>query len=253
MGIGRHVIMRILKTMIPALLALALLAGSASVTAAQESGPLQMEDIAGLETVYARSFSDDVPATAEPGATPTAMPGGWYVLAMLVMEFDTEDNAAAGLDLVMTEFTRSAFGGDDAQMDNAELDLSFDHVARRAVIESGGLTNSTADVLMAAARDETTVLLVVGMTFGEDPEPVVTSTLTTMVETDSSDAPETFAADGTSEGGLWARFPSAERVQSELPALKHADDEMLFPTRVPAISTPIRIERPVQTVGTPAG
>lgn len=236
--------MRMLKTIVPALLALVLLAGATTSIAAQSDTPTQFEDIEGLEKAYARTFTADMMAMFNM-ATPGAMPSGWFALTTMVLQFDNEDHAEAGLQTLLDEIALSGLTGGDGQMEDVELDIDMDHVAMQDVVEADGMATT---VLVAAAQDDEFVYAVVGVTFGEDPVPAVEATLTAIEEAEVSDDEETLNEDGTSEGGLWAKFPSVEDVQAEAPALITALDETLYP--VSSSSVPVRTPA---TVSTPAG
>jgi hypothetical protein len=244
--------MRMLKRLLPALLVIALFGGSVVTIGAQSEEPTQHEDIAGLQKAYSRQFTIDN-ETMMGMATPGATLAGWYALSAVILEFDTEDHATAGLDLVLAELTKSDLSGQDAQMEDIELDVDFAHVAMRDVAEASGLTRANTNVLLAAAQDDRYVYLVVSLAFDEDPETAVTSTLAGIADADVSDDPEIFRQDGTSEGGLWAKFPSLEAVQADAPALTEAIDETVYPEPSSAIGTPVRVQVTPVTVGTPAG
>jgi hypothetical protein len=240
--------MRMLKTVIPALLALTLLGLVAAPTVAQTETPLGFDEIDGLEHAYARGFTADLSAMTD-SSTPGATPDGWFALTTMVLAFDSEDHAADAVDLLVDEVVNSGFAG-DGTMEETELDVDFDHVARVAVQEVEGLTTTA---LVALAQDGAFIHIVVGVTFGEDPAPVVASVLTDMAAAEVGQDDEIFREDGTSEGGLWAIMPSAEEVMAGTPALVEVSDETMYPEiSGRAISTPARVERPAVTVSTPA-
>lgn len=240
--------MRILKNIVPSLLAFVVITASVSTISAQSEGSLQFEDLEGIQKAYARTFNADMAAMAN-GATPGATANGWYALLAMALQFDSADHAGAGLETVLNEVEASSFAGEGGQVEDVELDIDMEHVARRNVLEADGMT---VTALIAAVHDDEHVYLVAGVTFGEDPAPVVASTLSSIVETDASSEAETLRENGTSEGGLWARFPSLEEVQADAPALVEVEDQELYP--VPSQATPVVASEPtIETIGTPAG
>jgi hypothetical protein len=239
--------MRLLKTTMPALFALALLAGLAAPVAAQDEGPLQIGDLDGIQRAVARGFTvDSVMAAA---ATPGAAPDGWFALGTMVLAFDSEDAAADAVLVLDDELTSSVGAEDSTTIDEIQLDVDLEHKAQLMTFEVEGVT---ATYLAVIARDGLHVDIVIGVTFGDDPEPVVTRTLTGMAEAQAGGGEGTFSEDGTSEGGLWDTLPDAETVAAELPALTEVEDEILYPVSSSPIATPAHLTVPV-TGSTPAG
>lgn len=240
--------MRTLRMIVPALLVLALLGGTALPAAAQADQPAAFEDMEGLEKAYARTFTADLAAMTA-FATPGAHPTGWVALLAMVLEFDAEAHAAAGVETLVDEIERSGFAGEGGEMEAITLDLDLDHVVRRAEQTTDGLATTA---VLAVAHDGTYVHAVIGITLGDDPAPEVTSTLAALGDAEPGDAPEIFREEGTSEGGLWALFPSLEAVQESVPALVVVEDDIAFPVASRAVGTVERVTYPV-VEGTPAG
>jgi hypothetical protein len=203
----------------------------------------------GLQKAYARTFQADVAAVMDT-ATPQSEPSGWFALVAMVLEFDSEDHAVAGVETLMHEIEQSGFSGEGGEAHDVELDIDMEHVAREAEQTVEGLTTTS---VVAFARDGAYVYAVVGVTYGEDPVPPVTSMLIGLGDAETSEGEETFREDGTSEGGLWAKMPAADDVRAEVPVLVEVTDETLYPeSSLPAVSTPVRVTRPVVEI-TPAG
>lgn len=221
--------MRLLKLIVPALLALAMLAGSASAIAAQATPTA--EDGAdlpeGVVRMYARSYSADM-ASVFASATPGAEPTGWVVLMGLVLEFESEDAATAGIDEVIEELNAEIGDMEGVGMEEVELDLDLDTIAHLLEVEEEGMTTV---MLQGFAQDGVYVYATVGMMLGAGSDPVPTSEylLQEMAATDVGDAEETFNADGTSEGGLWDKLPTGETIQEREPALTMVADEIIYP------------------------
>lgn len=220
--------MRLIRILGPALMALLMLGMATAPIAAQEADPAEgtdFQDLEGIQKAYIRSFSIDFMAMMESG-TPDATPSGWFVLTAMVLEFDGEDNARAGTDLLLEELENTDMGDTGATLEDAELDVDFDHTAKQAVTDEDGMTST---MLLATAQDGNYLYVVVGVTFGDDPVATASSVLTSMKETDAGDDEEMFHEDGTSMGGLWAKLPSIEQVQEEAPALTQATDDVAYP------------------------
>ena len=220
--------MRLLRILGPALMALLMLGMATAPIAAQDADPAEetdIQDLDGIQKAYTRSFSIDFMAMMESG-TPDAEPSGWFVLTAMALEFDSEDNAKAGSDLLLQEIANTDMGDTGATLEDAELDVDFDYTAKQAVTEEEGV-NST--VLLALAQDGKYLYVVIGITFGEDPAATAGSMLTYMKETDASDDEEVFHEDGTSMGGLWAKLPPGAQVQESAPSLTQVSDEIAYP------------------------
>jgi len=220
--------MRLFKILGPALMALLMLGMATAPIAAQDADPAEgtdFKDLEGIQKAYTRSFSVDFMAMME-SATPDAQPSGWFVLTTMVLEFDSEDNARAGSELLLKELENTDMGDSGATLEDAELDVDFDYTAKQAVTEEEGMSSV---VLMATAQDGNYLYVVIGITFGDDPAATTSSVLTTMKETEASDDEEMFHEDGTSMGGLWAKLPTVDQVQAEAPSLTQATDEIAYP------------------------
>ena len=203
---------------VPVLLALTLLTGATTVATAQEEPTLADMDLAGLQKMYGRAFAADMMAMMDP-ASPEAMPSGWWLLTTLVLEFDSEDAARAGLETIVS----TSVAGDGASLEQVELDLdNLNYTALRAEDEM-------TSMLMVTAQDGPYVYAAVGITFREDPEPLVEAVITAMRDTDTSDDAEMFREDGTSTGGLWAKLPAVEHVTSRVESLTVANDTVYYP------------------------
>lgn len=221
--------MRFARTIMATLLALALTAGVAiSGTAQVEPGTSEL-DIEGLEKAYGRTFNGDMMAMME---APEEDLSGWFMLTVMVLEFDNEDNAGAGYEQLTGDASSSA-AEEDVSLEEVELDLDVDYTAYQAVEEMDGISTN---VLLVTAHDGDYVYAVSGITFGDDPVGTVESVFGDVQGADAGDDEEMFHDDGTSMGGLWEKFPTLESVQEQVPALTSASDTIYVPT---TDSTPI--------------
>lgn len=217
--------MRMRRIIVPVLVAFALLTG-AMPGAAQEEPTMSDMDIEGLQKMYSRSFAADISTMIAP-ASPEAMPAGWWLLTTLVLEFESEDTATAGLDTIREQITSTSAAGETAPMEEIELDLGdLDYAAQRADSAEGGVTTS---MLLITARDGRYVYAAVGLTFGADPVPLVESTIRAMRDADVGDGAEMFHEDGTSTGGLWDKLPTVAAIAADAPVLTVANDTAYYP------------------------
>ena len=239
--------MRWFKTLMTALVALALLAGLSTPVIAQDDASLQLEDLDGIQQAVWRSFiTDTLAAEATPGATQD----GWLGLITMALAFDSDDAAARAVPRLSADLERAGFAGDDGTTEEIQLDIDRDHVA---YLISTGIDEGPMTFLVVVARDGACVDVVMGATLGEDPEPVITTTLTGMAEAEAGDGEGAYRADGTSEGGLWDKLPDLETMSTQFPGQVEAADQILYPNPSPAaVSTPARVTVPV-TEGAPAG
>lgn len=213
------------KFIVPAFLAFALLGGAMTGAAAQEEPTISDLDIAGLEKMYGRSFAADMTAMMDP-ASPEAMPSGWWLLTTQVLEFDSEDSARAGVE-TLREQIASTSGAGGAALEDVDLDLDgLNASAQRVDSTQEGVTSS---MLLVTAQDGRYVYAVSGLTFGDDPAPLVESVVLSMRDADVSDDAEMFHEDGTSTGGLWAKLPTVEDITSQARALTVAFDAVYVP------------------------
>jgi hypothetical protein len=213
------------RIIVPVLVALALLAG-AMPGAAQEEPTMSDLDIAGLEKMYGRAFAADMTAMMDP-ASPEAVLSGWWLLTTLVLEFESEGTASAGVETMREEIASSSAAGDAVVLEEVELDLDdLRYSAQRAENEQGGVTTS---MLLVTAQDGRYVYAVVGLTFDENPAPLVESVILSMRDAEVGDDEEMYQQDGTSTGGLWAKLPAVENITSRAKVLTVVADTVYYP------------------------
>lgn len=219
--------MRLLKTVVPGLLALLMLSMAAAPISAQmdEAAGSEFDELEGLQRAHSRSFSPDLMAMfgmATPGAEPT----GWFALTTLAMEFDSEDSAKAAVDKMMEMITEGDMDVEDITFEETSLDVDFDHRALQASQEEDGMT---VNVLFSLTQDSNYLYAAVGLTMGDDPAPVTGAALKLMRDADAEGGEGTFSEDGTSEGGLWDKMPTLEQMQELAPEFVSVSDEIAFP------------------------
>jgi hypothetical protein len=219
--------MRLLKTVVPGLLALLMLSLVASPMSAQvdEAAGSEFDELEGLQRAYSRSYTPDLMAMFGM-ATPSAEPTGWFALTAMAMEFDSEDSAEAAVDKMMEMITEGDMEVEDIDFQDASLDVDFDHRALQASQEEDGMT---VQVLFAVTQDSNYLYVAVGLTMGDDPAPVTGEALGMMRDAEAEGGEGDFSDDGTSEGGLWDKLPTLEQMQELAPEFIGATDEITFP------------------------
>lgn len=214
--------MRTFAKLTAPLLALLMVVGS--LVSASAQGPSPEEIVTGLdgfEKMYGRTAAVDLSA-------PAAEPSGWFGLAAFVLEFDSEENAAAGATAMMENgaVQQMATMQEGAVIEEVELGIDVDHTAAKLTAESD---DGTSTVLQVVAQDGEHVYGVFGIATGVDPTPAVESLVTTMFDNEVGDDAEMFHEDGTSMGGLWAKLPSVEEIQAIAADLTNIEDQMVTP------------------------
>lgn len=204
-----------------------LLTGMTSAVAAQDDAATMeaFDGPAGLETWYARSFGADFSVLVD-SATPDVLPTGWFLLSTNVLQFESEEDAANGVVELTEQFEAEMGATDGAELQPVELDLELEHVAMEAQQQEGAYTTRLVEVV---AQDGDLVYAVIGITLGDDPAPLAAWTVQAMQDAEVGDGEEVFRDDGSSEGGLWSKLPSAEAMAGEEPSLTLGGDGQFYP------------------------
>lgn len=190
-----------------------------------EENSFQPDDLEGLQYGVARSYSVDYEAlfaAATPGADLT-MPSGLTLIGGMVLEFDSNDNAAAGLDRMVEEMNATGMLDDeDVAMEEWDSGLGNRNISYVSTYEFDGLVTET--VISIFQQDNVIYLIT---TSGSDVEvkDLATTFGQMLIDNDGSGEGE-FNADGTSTGGLWDTFPSADE---DLVAGLVPMDEIIYP------------------------
>lgn len=222
--------MRLLRVMVPVLLALAMVVGMAGVAVAQDAPEATPEAglPEGLEKWYARNFSVDLESLF---ATPTddAAPSGWLALSTNVVSFATEEQAAEATDDLLQQL-EEVTGGENVVVEDVELDTRLDSTAKVSTEEIEGVSTS---VIQAVVQDGVYVYLVVGFAADTDQTDLITTVLDTMADAAADEGEEAFDSSGGSQGGLWNKLPTAEMIQEEVPSLTVVEDVIFYPVPEP--------------------
>ena len=198
--------------------------------ATAESGSAfdDLTQLEGLEEAVGRTYSFDYEALMA-NASPEDFenfeyPEGIQYLSAIVLKFDSDDNAKAALDLAAEELPNAA--GDDIELTEIEVDGFNDDTLALGATEEDEELGPTATTAIITQEDEY-LYLTIGVASGEGQDATETvSELAKQVIDGDTGGDATFNEDGTSEGGLWDKFPDAG---SELVEGLVATDEQIFP------------------------
>ncbi len=211
---------------ISALLAMLLLAftviGGSGVNAQDEG--IGLEELEGLQHSVNRAYTIDYSAMMEAMATPGAemeMPAGVFSLSAVILEFESDDNAGAALDVINEQAGVELTGGEE-EVAEVDLDLGDKSISYSGTEDMDGQEMQSVITLV---QKDNFAYFVYGVGSGEDMEAVVSDFTNTLIDNEGSGAGE-FNEDGTSSGGLWNKFPGAddEAVSGLIPY-----DQVLFP------------------------
>jgi hypothetical protein len=194
-----------------------------------EDDEFDFSTLEGIQRGVGRFYTGDEAAMQ----TPETAPAGVYYLVVALIEFDSEDHAAAALDVVYGDWVDS-FASDDTftlqELEPGELgDIGDQSLGARGAAEADGVQ---VDTVLLAVRDGAYVYLVATVGVGEDSGSldVATGIARTVIEADAGEGDGTFDEYGGSTGGLWDKMPGED--DPLLAGLTPTSDEMLYP--VPA-------------------
>ena len=172
-------------------------------------------DLDGLERQYSRVFTADITKVL---ATPEADAGSAILLATHVFEFESEGQAAAGMDQLFEQLD-TGLAAENIHLDKAEINFDLEHIARCASNVSG----IGVGICQVLGLDGNYLYAAIIAVLRTDPVPLIEQVMTMMREGEVS-GEETFNADGTSTGGLWSKLPSVHEVTAMEPALTTVED-----------------------------
>ena len=188
-----------------------------------------LTQLEGLENAVARAYTIDFEAimaewTPE-SADEFAFPEGIISLSVLVLQFESSDDAEAAFDLAQEEIPKS---DEEMALEETELDgLPDDAVAYTAIAEDETFGNTVTSAIVD--KQDEYLLVSFALSIGEDDS--VTEQLVDisnyLADEDAGDADDAeFNEDGTSEGGLWDKIPAAD---DDLVEGLIASDSVVFP------------------------
>lgn len=191
--------------------------------------PTQLE---GLEEAVGRSYSIDYDALfadASPDASGNFdYPDGLQGLFTAVYKFDSDDHAKDALEKARTQIESEGVEGLDLQEVDID-DLNDDTLALTAQADQEGVGTTVTTVV--ATQEDDYLYVIVGVAVGTDTDlnGIVGDLAKELIDEDAGDGDPTFNEDGTSEGGIWDKFPDSD---DDLIKDLIATDEQIFP--VPA-------------------
>ncbi|MGC4189822.1 MAG: hypothetical protein QM589_01130 [Thermomicrobiales bacterium] len=205
------------------LLAVLAIAGGPSVMAASATPdaspdvppPFDLSGLAGLQTVLMRAYAADTsallatPASAE--ATPDYSSFGVVSLSAIVFQFDSETDAAAGFEGVMTQvMSPGNTGGIDLkEVDAAVAGLGANTKAYVAAIDQGAGLSLNQAVLVTQDGAFIYETIVISLTSVDDAQATAVAVAQAMIAAPLGEGDGTLVKDGTSSGGVWEKFPKA--------------------------------------------
>lgn len=230
--------MPLVKKLAPVLLAFSLIGGmTASVAAQDEPSATPAADTGvpeGLETWYVRSVSADLMTVLDP-EVPEEERAGWLALTMNVLEFENEDAAGAFVGELAEQVDASDQEG--VEVEQATLDLEFDHTATDVAFEEPGI--GSFRVVEVIAQDGAYVYAVGGQSLGDtETTTLVESTIQAMYDAEAGDGEAAYDATGASSGGNWDVMPTTEEISESEEALVTGEDVIVFPVDDGISATP---------------
>lgn len=209
----------IARTLTLLLILLLSITGAIPAAAQTDSEEDMLAMLDGLEMAHGRFASIDFSNPVEGDESAV-----WLVLAIYTFTFDSEDAAAAAIEPLTENGVLAGFGmaGEDAQIEETSVDLETPHTAIQAVSEDDGVTWTSMQVMV---QDGDRIYMVFGMAGGVDPAVKIATLLNGMLDAEVSTDAEMFNVDGTSTGGVWARFPTIEDIQVDAAGLTDVEDQ----------------------------
>ncbi len=220
--------MRVARPCLGILMVLLMVGSAVPGVSAQDTG-VGFEDLPGLQAAISRTFTGnaDLQSVPEPVAElrKATQP---EVLLMLVaiFEFDTEANASAGYELLLTDMNATGIDGAPLPLTATELNLDLPHTAQ---VAQELRTPVPTDFTIVAALDGRYVYSVIGITRGIPPRTDIARIVRSVVASDVEPGPVSFSTDGTSTGGLWAKVPTREAIDRHYRGVLSVTDAAPFP------------------------
>ena len=202
---------------------LAVVASRVPVAMAQDDGTTEsafddLTQLEGLETAVQRDWSVDYEELLISMASPDAnteftdieYPDGIQYLGAYVLRFDGDDNAEAAFTIAQEEVSAESIEGDEfAAYEEIEVDDFGDNTLALGETLEDATMGSTSSVIFLTQEGEY-LYLTLAFSINEDINDQVSEIVRYMVDEDAGDGDGEFNAAGTSEGGLWDKFPDAD-------------------------------------------
>lgn len=173
--------------------------------AAQEGTGVRPEEYPGLESAVSRTFVSQSGATPAPnGSSPVI-----YVALYAILDFDTPENATAGMATATNEMTAGLFPGVTATPTPLEPGVAdADAVVNRQTALDETYGARSVIVIIDPEGDKILMATVVVLGDGLDPTALATRGIADVKATPTGDpAAIAFNADGSSTGGTWDQLP----------------------------------------------
>ncbi|HLU35516.1 MAG TPA: hypothetical protein VKZ61_07075 [Thermomicrobiales bacterium] len=181
----------------------------ASSAAAQgDMAPLNLSEMDGVETGYARMYMIDIEAALEDpanmdAATPEDAP--FYGIAIAI-DFDDEDSAEAGFETFSDEFSSAFFEGDGPESNEID-DLGDNAVEMTGEVDVDDSGNAPTGLVMVQEGEMIYVSVIMG---GDDATGLAMGLAEFMLDGEPGEGDVELVPDGNSSGGVFDVMPTAD-------------------------------------------
>jgi hypothetical protein len=219
--------MRVARWVLAVLVAVLSLGGQALPAAAQDDG-VDFQDLVGVQSAITRTFQGDAleaEFSPEPGGPRDALKPGAGLLLVGIFAFDTEANATAGYNLLITDMNATGTTG-PLPLTDITLDVGLTSTAKVAIDPQA---SPVIDFALVIAQDGNLVYSMIAITTGRNPAPEVAGVLRTMAATPAGSGAASFSADGSSTGGQWDKIPTREALARQFASITSVVDAQPLP------------------------
>ncbi|MGB3330495.1 MAG: hypothetical protein WBA46_16165 [Thermomicrobiales bacterium] len=208
--------------------------GSMAAMAQDTTGSdFQLSDLKGIQQGVSRDYMGDMSAMMAAYSTPSAdseTPDlssiGLFSVSTIVLKFDSEDNAKAGLDTMKGEMTSpEATGGVELKEESVD-GLPDNTTAMSAQVSESGFSGN---VFLIGSQQDEYIYYTFAMSLADDDSAKNAAVDFTkfMVDASAGDGEGTFNEDGTSSGGVWDKL--ATNDDDVLNGLTVSADAQIYP------------------------
>jgi hypothetical protein len=219
--------MRVARWVVVVLVVAVSLGGWSTPALAQDDG-VDFQDLAGIQVAITRTYQGSI---FETGSAPEAtglrdmLKPGVGLLLVGIFGFDTEANATAGYNLLITDMNATGTTG-PLPLTDITLDIGLTNTAKVAIDPQA---SPVADYVLVIAQDGALIYTVIAITTGRNPAPEAAGVLRAMAATPVGDGAAAFSPDGSSTGGLWDKIPTPAVTARHFSSITSAEDAELLP------------------------
>jgi hypothetical protein len=227
---------RVLRSAALLLLALLTATSAAAQTPATADDTFALQRLDGIQSAVSRTYTFDISSLADRVTTPNAnleMPSGTVIAIGIIAEFDTPEHAAAAVSAIGD----ASFAGREEQGISLELESSpVDDLGDGGIRHSGSgaMSEGEEGISTYVIQDGNWLYIAIVSSNDETRDATARGLIEFALEHDVSPDEPLFRSDGTSEGGLWDKLPSADDTQADdednvLAGITPMIDTMVFP------------------------